>query len=106
MPENIRDLDLEPVPGLVCGSYVGWCVTSDRHAPRYRTGDALFTNKAVSPAMCLSESTRAAAQMARNPEGVRTPRAISISKVPRRARRSSQALAHPRLPEPQQRANP
>ena len=38
MPENIMDLDVEPVWGLVCGSYLGWRVTTDRHVPWYETG--------------------------------------------------------------------
>ena len=45
MPENILGLDVEPVPGFVCGTYLGWCVTSDRHAPRYGTGDVLLTDR-------------------------------------------------------------
>ncbi len=45
MPENILDLDVEPMPGLVCGNYLGWRVTTDRHAPRYKAGDILLTDK-------------------------------------------------------------
>ncbi len=45
MPENVLSLDVEPVSGLVCGSYLGWCVTSDRHAPEYGKGDILFTDR-------------------------------------------------------------
>ena len=45
MPENIMDLDVEPVRGLICGNYLGWRVTSDQHAPRYKAGDVLFTDR-------------------------------------------------------------
>ena len=45
MPENILDLDVEPVQSLVCGSYLGWRVTTDWHAPRYAESDVLFTDR-------------------------------------------------------------
>jgi hypothetical protein len=47
MPENILALDVEPVQGFVCGNFLGWRVTSGRHAPQYKTGDILLTDKAV-----------------------------------------------------------
>ena len=34
MLENILDLDVEPVQGFVCGDYLGWRVTTNRHAPQ------------------------------------------------------------------------
>jgi hypothetical protein len=45
VPENIMDLDVEPVQGLVCGSYLGWRLRTNRHAPRYKAGDVLFTDR-------------------------------------------------------------
>ena len=39
------DLDVEPVQGLVCGSYLGWRLRTNRHAPRYKMGDVLFTDR-------------------------------------------------------------
>ena len=45
MPENILDLGVEPVQSLVCGSYLGWRVTTDWHAPRYAESDVLFTDR-------------------------------------------------------------
>ena len=39
------DLDVEPVQGLVCGSYLGWRLRTNRHAPRYKAGDVLFTDR-------------------------------------------------------------
>ena len=45
MPENILDLDVEPVQGFVCGNYLGWRVTTNRYAPRYEAGDILLTDR-------------------------------------------------------------
>src|SRR5919199_536111 len=45
MPENILDLDVEPVQGLVVGNYLGWRVTTNRHAPQYEIGDILLTDR-------------------------------------------------------------
>ena len=45
MSENIMDLDVEPVQGFVCGNYLGWRVTTNRHAPQYDTGDILLTDR-------------------------------------------------------------
>ena len=44
-PENVMDLDVEPVQGFVCGNYSGWRVTTNRHAPKYEVGDILLTDK-------------------------------------------------------------
>ena len=45
MLENILDLDVEPVQGFVCGDYLGWRVTTNRHAPEYEAGDILLTDR-------------------------------------------------------------
>ncbi len=39
------DLDVEPVQGFVCGNFLGWRVTTNRHAPQYEAGDIVLTDK-------------------------------------------------------------
>ncbi len=84
MPENILDLDVEPVQGLVCGNYLGWCVTSNRHAPKYEMGDILLTDREgrVAGHVPIREQ-ESGAQTFRTPEGVRTRQALSISRAPK-----------------------
>ena len=31
--------------GFVCGDYLGWRVTTNRHAPQYEVGDILLTDR-------------------------------------------------------------
>ena len=31
--------------GFVCGDYLGWRVTTNRHAPEYEAGDILLTDR-------------------------------------------------------------
>ena len=43
-PETVAELDAEP--SITWGDWTGWRITSNRHRPRYETGDVVMVDRA------------------------------------------------------------